>query len=415
MKEKYGAGHPRLTVIRNFDNIEAAKVAEANEKLYINREDGFIGTALKKDEFICNCSDIDDIIIFYKDGKYKVVKVADKLYVGKNILYINVFKRNDRRTIYNLVYQNGKGGVVYMKRFAVTGITRDKEYDMTQGEKGTKIWWFSANPNGEAETLRVTLKEKPRLKVLQFDINFADLAIKGRQALGNIVTKNEVHRIALKERGVSTLGGREVWFDPDVLRLNYEGRGWSLGEFNANDKVLVVLKNGQFYTSTFDAGNHYEDNILRIEKYVEGKVWTAVLDDAEQGYPYLKRFTFEQTAKRLSFIGENPDSKLILLSDERYPRVQVTFGGADDFRDPMVVDAEEFIGVKSYKAKGKRLTNLAVGKIEEIEPREVPEEEAPEVSDSSVETVKDVDDVINQNDVRDELTGQRRLFDDKEE
>lgn len=286
---------------------------------------------------------------------------------------------------------------------------------MTQGEKGTKIWWFSANPNGEAETLRVTLKEKPRLKVLQFDINFADLAIKGRQALGNIVTKNEVHRIALKERGVSTLGGREVWFDPDVLRLNYEGRGWSLGEFNANDKVLVVLKNGQFYTSTFDAGNHYEDNILRIEKYVEGKVWTAVLDDAEQGYPYLKRFTFEQTAKRLSFIGENPDSKLILLSDERYPRVQVTFGGADDFRDPMVVDAEEFIGVKSYKAKGKRLTNLAVGKIEEIEPREVPEEEAPEVSDSSAETVKDVDDVINQNDVRDELTGQRRLFDDKEE
>lgn len=415
LKEKYGAGHPRLTVIRNFDNIEAAKVAEANEKLYINREDGFIGTALKKDEFICNCSDIDDIIIFYKDGKYKVVKVADKLYVGKNILYINVFKRNDRRTIYNLVYQNGKGGVVYMKRFAVTGITRDKEYDMTQGEKGTKIWWFSANPNGEAETLRVTLKEKPRLKVLQFDINFADLAIKGRQALGNIVTKNEVHRIALKERGVSTLGGREVWFDPDVLRLNYEGRGWSLGEFNANDKVLVVLKNGQFYTSTFDAGNHYEDNILRIEKYVEGKVWTAVLDDAEQGYPYLKRFTFEQTAKRLSFIGENPDSKLILLSDERYPRVQVTFGGADDFRDPMVVDAEEFIGVKSYKAKGKRLTNLAVGKIEEIEPREMPEEETPEVSDSSAETVKDVDDVINQNDVRDELTGQRRLFDDKEE
>lgn len=415
LKEKYGAGHPRLTVIRNFDNIEAAKVAEANEKLYINREDGFIGTALKKDEFICNCSDIDDIIIFYKDGKYKVVKVADKLYVGKNILYINVFKRNDRRTIYNLVYQNGKGGVVYMKRFAVTGITRDKEYDMTQGEKGTKIWWFSANPNGEAETLRVTLKEKPRLKVLQFDINFADLAIKGRQALGNIVTKNEVHRIALKERGVSTLGGREVWFDPDVLRLNYEGRGWSLGEFNANDKVLVVLKNGQFYTSTFDAGNHYEDNILRIEKYVEGKVWTAVLDDAEQGYPYLKRFTFEQTAKRLSFIGENPDSKLILLSDERYPRVQVTFGGADDFRDPMVVDAEEFIGVKSYKAKGKRLTNLAVGKIEEIEPREVPEEETPEVADSNAAPAKDVDDVINQNDVRDELTGQRRLFDDKEE
>ena len=416
LKEKYGAAHPRRTLIRNFDNIEATRVAEANEKLYINREDGFIGTGLKKDEFICNCSDIDDIIIFYKDGKYKVVKVADKLYVGKHILYINVFKRNDQRTIYNLVYQNGKGGVVYMKRFAVTGITRDKEYDMTQGTKGTKIWWFSANPNGEAETLRVTLKEKPRLKVLQFDINFADLAIKGKQAMGNMVTKNEVHRISLKERGVSTLGGREVWFDPDVLRLNYDGRGNSLGEFNANDKILVVLRNGQFYTSTFDAGNHYEDSILRIEKYVEGKVWTAVLNDADQGYPYVKRFTFEQTTKKQSFIGDNPDSSLILLTDERYPRFRVTMGGADEFRDPLTIDAEEFIGVKSYKAKGKRVTNLAVASIDEIEPREVDDadETAPAV-DIDVDTVEADDEVINQNDVRDELTGQQRLFDDDTE
>ena len=267
LKEKYGHLHPRRTIIRNFDNIEATRVAEANEKLYINREDGFIGTGLKKDEFVCNCSDIDDVIIFYRDGKYKVVKVAEKLYVGKHIIYINVFKRNDTRTIYNLVYQNGKGGVTFMKRFAVTGITRDKEYDMMQGLKGSKIWWFSANPNGEAETLRVTLKEKPRLKVLHFDINFADLGIKGRQSRGNMVTKNEIQRVSLKEKGVSTLGGREVWFDPDVLRLNYDKRGISLGEFNATDKVLVILKNGQFYTSTFDAGNHYEDNILRIEKY----------------------------------------------------------------------------------------------------------------------------------------------------
>ena len=417
LKDKYGAAHPRRTLIRNFDNIEATRVAEANEKLYINREDGFIGTSLKKDEFICNCSDIDDIIIFYKDGKYKVVKVADKLYVGKHILYINVFKRNDQRTIYNLVYQNGKGGVVYMKRFAVTGITRDKEYDMTQGTKGTKIWWFSANPNGEAETLRVTLKEKPRLKVLQFDINFADLAIKGKQAMGNMVTKNEVHRISLKERGVSTLGGREVWFDPDVLRLNYDGRGNSLGEFNANDKILVVLRNGQFYTSTFDAGNHYEDNILRIEKYEEGKVWTAVLNDADQGYPYVKRFTFEQTAKKQSFIGDNPNSSLIHLTDERYPRFRVTMGGADEFRDPLTIDAEEFIGVKSYKAKGKRLTNFAVASIDEIEPRvveEEPEENAPAV-DMDVDTVEAAEEVINQNDVRDELTGQQRLFDDENE
>lgn len=414
LKRKYGAAHQRRTTIRNFDNIEAAKVAEANEKLYINREDGFIGTGLKKDEFVCNCSDIDDIIIFYKDGKYKIVKVADKLYVGKNILYLNVFKRNDVRTIYNLVYQNGKGGTVYMKRFAVTGVTRDKEYDMTQGLKGSKIWWFSANPNGEAETLRVTLKDKPRLKKLQFDVDFADIAIKGKGSLGNMVTKNEVHRISLKEKGVSTLGGREVWFDPDVLRLNYDGRGESLGEFNSNDRILVVLKSGEYYTSTFDAGNHYEDNILRIEKYREGLVWTAVLYDAEQGYPYVKRFVFEPVAKKQSFIGENTDSKLYLLSDAKYPRIKVTFAGADAFREPLVIDAEEYIGVKSYKAKGKRVTTFEVGTIEEIEPREVPdgEEEQPPV-DIDADTVE-ADDVINQNDVRDELTGQMRLFDTDE-
>lgn len=412
LKKKYGGAYPRRTEIRSFDNIEAAKVAEANEKLYINREDGFIGTGLKKDEFVCNCSDMDDIIVFFKDGKYKVVKVADKLYVGKNVLYLNVFKRNDQRTIYNLVYQNGKGGTTYMKRFAVTGITRDKEYDMMQGEKGSKIWWFSANPNGEAETLRVTLKEKPRLKVLQFDISFADLAIKGRQSLGNIVTKNEVHRISLKERGVSTLGGREVWFDWDVLRLNYDGRGQSLGEFNPTDQVLVILKSGEFYMSSFDLSNHYENNILRIEKYRDGVVWTAVLNDADQGYPYIKRFTFEPSSKKQSFIGENPNSELLLLTDDVYPRVKVTLGGADAFREPLIIDAEEYIGAKSFKAKGKRLTTFATEKIEWIEPREVPEEELqqPDV-DLEVETAEE--EVINQNDVRDELTGQQRLFVDE--
>lgn len=412
LKKKYGAAYPRRTEIRSFDNIEAAKVAEANEKLYINREDGFIGTGLKKDEFVCNCSDMDDIIVFFKDGKYKVVKVADKLYVGKNVLYLNVFKRNDQRTIYNLVYQNGKGGTTYMKRFAVTGITRDKEYDMMQGEKGSKIWWFSANPNGEAETLRVTLKEKPRLKVLQFDISFADLAIKGRQSLGNIVTKNEVHRISLKERGVSTLGGREVWFDWDVLRLNYDGRGQSLGEFNPTDQVLVILKSGEFYMSSFDLSNHYENNILRMEKYRDGVVWTAVLNDADQGYPYIKRFTFEPSSKKQSFIGENPNSELLLLTDDVYPRVKVTLGGADAFREPLIIDAEEYIGAKSFKAKGKRLTTFATEKIEWIEPREVPEEELPQPEvDLEVETA--TEEVINQNDVRDELTGQQRLFVDE--
>ena len=415
LKEKYGHEHPRKTIIRNFDNIVASKVAEANEKLYINREDGFIGTGMKKDEFVCNCSDIDDIIIFFKDGKYKIVKVADKVYVGKNILYLNVFKRNDLRTIYNLVYQDGKGGPVLMKRFAVTSLTRDREYDMTRGTKGSKIWWFSANPNGEAEILRVTLKEKPRLKKLQFDVDFADIAVKGKGAIGNLVTRNDVHRISLKERGTSTLGGREVWFDPDVLRLNYDGRGFSLGEFFGNDLVLVVLKNGQFYTSTFDATNHYEDNILFIEKFRPKVVWTAVLNDADQGYPYIKRFAFEATAKKQSFIGENADSQLLLISDKKYPRFRVVFGGVDEFREPLVVDAVDYIGEKSFKAKGKRLTTYTVGNIEEIEPREVPEEEVEAVQEVDIEPAKVVksDDIINQNDVRDELTGQMRLFEDE--
>ena len=414
LKEKYGAAHPRLTTIRNFDTIEAATVAENNERLYINREDGFIGTSLKKDEYVCDCSDLDDIIIFFKDGKYKVVKVAEKLYVGKNIIYINIFKRNDLRTIYNLVYQNGKNGTTYMKRFAVTGVTRDKEYDMTQGLKGTKIWWFSANPNGEAEVLRITLKEKPRLKVLQFDIDFADLAIKGKGAMGNIVTKNDIHRVSLKERGVSTLGGIEVWFDPDVLRLNYDKRGVSLGEFNPNDQILVILKNGEYYTSSFDAGNHYEENILRIEKFRNGLVWTAILYDADQGYDYVKRFAFEPSAKKQSFIGDNPNSKLMLLSDNKYPRFEVVFGGDDAFREGLTIDAEEYISAKSFKAKGKRISNFNIEKITEIEPREIPEEERePEVMDD--DNIEKIDDKpIIQSDVRDELTGQTRLFIDED-
>lgn len=415
LKSKYGAAHPRRTIIRGFDTIEAAKVAEANEKLYINREEGFIGTGLKKDEFVCNCSDIDDIIIFYKDGKYKIVKVSEKLYVGKNILYLNVFKRNDQRTIYNVLYQNGKGGVVYMKRFSVTGITRDKEYDVTQGKPGSRILWFTANPNGEAEVLKITLKPKLRLKNLQFDIDLAELAIKGRQSLGNMVTKNEIHRISLKERGASTLGGREVWFDPDVLRLNYDGRGTLLGEFNATDQILVILKNGEFYTSSFDAGNHYEDNILRIEKYREGHCWTAVLNDADQGYPYLKRFQFEASAKKQSFIGGNPGSTLIALSDERHPRFEIKFGGGDEFRGSMILDADEFISVKSFKAKGKRISNYTIESITETEPKilEGEEEEKTVTADISNDDIaSENEEDLSQSDVFDELTGQKKLFED---
>lgn len=422
LKAKYGDTFPRRTVIRGFDNIEAAQVAEANEKLYINREEGFIGTSLKKDEFVCNCSSIDDIIIFYRDGRYKVVKVAEKLFVDKNVLYINVFKRGDERTIYNAIYQDGKGGTFYMKRFSVTGVTRDKEYNLTMGTPGSRVSWFSANPNGEAEIVKVTLKPKARLKTLQFDVDFSELAIKGKQSRGNIVTRNEVHRFSLKERGASTLGGRKVWFDPDVLRLNYDGRGDYLGEFAGNDTILVILKSGEYYMSSFDAGNHYPENILRIEKYRPGIVWTAILNDADQGYPYLKRFTFEPSSKLQRYLGENAKSSLILLTDEPGARFEVKFGGADEFREPLVIDAIDFIAVKSFKAKGKRVTTYTIDSVTEIEPRETgldDEEEASSASQSDPSDMSDMSDPSDDSDilpdrsddeVRDEINGQERLF-----
>lgn len=412
LKSKYGKNYPRRTVIRSFDTIEATKVVEANEKLYINREEGFMGTGLKKDEFICNCSDIDDIIIFYKDGKYKVVRVSEKMFIGKNVLYINVFKKNDTRTIYNVIYRDGKDGLHYIKRFAVTGVTRDKEYDLTQGKPGSRVVWFTANPNGEAEILKITFKPKPRLKCLFIDKDFSDIAIKGRQSMGNIVTKNEIHKISLKEKGGSTLGGRQVWFDRDILRLNYDGRGEYLGEFHGNDQILVIMKNGDFCTTSFDATNHYEADIMIIEKYDSGKTWTAALNDADQGYPYLKRFKLEPTQKKQNFLGENPKSSLILLTDESFPRFEVVFGGNDAFRDPLIIDAEEFIGVKSFKAKGKRISTYTVETINELEPlrKEIPQPEVPEA-----ELPDDTDAVTGSqsegnSDILDEITGQMKLF-----
>ena len=416
LKDKYGANYPRRTVIRGFDNIQAATVAEANEKLYINRDEGFIGTALKKDdnvEFVCNCSSLDDIIIFYKDGRYKVVKVQEKLFVDKNVLFVNVFKRNDDRTIYNVIYRHGgTDGIYYMKRFAVTGVTRDKEYNVTQGAPGSRIMWFSANPNGEAEVVKVTLKPKQRLKTLQFDVDFAKLAIKGKQSQGNLVTKNEVHRLSLKERGASTLGGREVWFDRDVLRLNYDGRGEFLGEFQGDDMVLVVLKNGEYYTTSYDASNHYPDNILLIEKFRPKHVWTALLNDADQGYPYIKRFTFEASQKQQRYLGENENSTLIALSDKPGAMFKITFGAPDDFREPLIVDAEEFIGVKSFKAKGKRLTTYAIESVKELEPKhveETDEDEETQIADD-LDMRDDVDEDRSDDEVRDEITGQQRIF-----
>ena len=379
IKEKYGKNFPRRTEIRSFDTIEATKVVEANEKLYINREEGFIGTGLKKDEFVCNCSDIDDVIVFYKDGKYKIVRISDKLFVGKHILYVNVFKKNDKRTIYNVIYRDGQKGYYYIKRFNITAMIRDREYDVTQGNKGSKIVYFTANPNGEAEIIKYNLRPNPKIKKLTFEKDFSDITIKGRGAVGNILTKLDIYKIGLKQRGGSTLGGRKVWFDHDVARLNYDERGQYLGEFQSDDMILVVLKNGEYYTTDFDLNNHYSQDIQIIEKYDPDKVWTAVLIDADQNNQvYIKRFCFEQNLKHLNYLGDNKHSQPLLLSCEVYPRIQVNFGGLDDFREPMIVEASDFIAVKGFKAKGKRLTTYEVKNIEELVPTRVPEKETDE-------------------------------------
>ena len=417
LKDKYGKDHPRLTEIRNFDTIEATKVAEANQKLYINRTDGFIGMGLKKDEFVCNCSDIDDIIIFYKDGKYKVIRVAEKVFVGKNILHVAVFKKNDSRTTYNVVYRDGKKGWYFMKRFNVTSMTRDKEYDLTQGTPGSKVMYFTANPNGEAEIIKVTLDPNPKLKKIFIDQDFSQVMIKGRGSKGNLLTKNPVHRIGLKSHGHSTLGGRKVWYDPDVNRLNYDDHGRLLGEFFDEDQILVILDNGDFYLTNFDLNNHFESNILRIEKYEADKVWTAILFDADnQGYPYLKRFQMDASKKKQNWLSDNPASRLILLTDTVYPLIKVTYGGADEFRGAEEIDAEQFIAVKGFKAKGKRLSTYQIESIEELEPVRFPEEpeqqESPEDADDSEEDI-DPDAGKSEQQVRDELTGQLRLFDDE--
>ena len=427
IKEKYGKNHPRLTEIKNFDTISAATVVEANEKLYINREEGFIGTSLKKDEFISNCSDIDDIIIFYKDGTYKVTKVTEKLFVGETerskaekrkaeIIHVAIFKKNDSRTIYNAVYRDGKNGNYYVKRFNVTSMTRDREYDLTKGTPASRVLYFTANANGEAEVIKVVLKPNPKLKKVFFDYDFSLLAIKGRASMGNLLSKNEIARISLKSHGSSTLGGRKVWFDPDVNRLNYDELGTYLGEFHSEDKILVILTNGDFYITGFDTNIHFEDNILRIEKYDANKIWTAVLFDKDQnGFAYIKRFPLDAVPRHQNYLGENAENELLLLTDTPYPRIRVTMGGADSFREPMEIEADEFIGIKSFKAKGKRITTFSVESVEELEPTKNPvvEEENnpdPENQEDNVPDVLDPDEGKSQQDVADEMTGQLHLF-----
>ena len=418
--DKYGKDHPRLTEIRSFDTIEATKVVEANEKLYINRQEGFVGTGLKKDEYVCNCSDIDDIILFYKDGKYKVIKVADKIFVGKNVMHVQVFKRNDKRTTYNAVYRDGKKGFYYIKRFNVTSITRDKEYDLTMGTPGSRVIYFTANPNGEAELIKVTLdidttKKKQNIFL---EKDFSEVLIKGRASRGNLLTKKSIHRIGLKSHGHSTLGGRKVWFDPDVNRINYEEHGNLLGEFWDGDSILVVLDNGEFYITNFEANNHYETHILRIEKWEPHKVWTAVLYDADnEGYPYVKRFLMEAIKKHQNYLGDNVNSKPILLTDVVYPRLQVTFGGVDAVRPALEIDVDSFIAVKGFKAKGKRISTFNIDKIEELEPTRFPE--APAEGDGEYADTDEEDENLDpdagktQQQVIDEITGQLNLFPDE--
>jgi topoisomerase IV subunit A len=365
LKDKYGKGRERKTEIRSFENIVATKVVVKNEKLYVDRKEGFMGIGLKKAEYICDCSDIDDIVVFRRDGTYFVTKVTDKAFIGKNPLYLAVFRKDDKRTIYNVVYRDGKTGFSYMKRFSVTGVTRDKEYDITQGTPGSRITYFSANPNGEAEVLRILLKPKPRIKKLTFEADMGELAIKGRQSMGNILTKHEVHKISLKEKGLSTLGGRKIWFDEDVLRLNSDNRGKYLGEFTGEDKILTVYKDGEYEIYSFDLGNHFDPDILIIEKFDPCKILSCVYYDAEQGFYYVKRFEIEEVdGKRIRFIGEHPENKLVSITWVRYPRLEIEFGGKNIERENEIIEVAEFIGVKSWKAKGKRLSNYSIRKCE---------------------------------------------------
>ena len=384
LREKYGHAFPRRTVMRSFDSIEATKVAEANKRLFFDKAGGFVGTSLKDNEFLFNCSDLDDILIIYRDGTYKIVKVSEKLYIGKKVLHIGLFKKNDTRTVYNVIYRNGdKEGFSYKKRFHITGLTRDKEYNITKKAPGSRIEYLSCNPNGEAETVKVLLRDEPnytgrRPRAKEVIVDFAQLEIKGKEALGNLVTKYQIADVKLLEKGKSTLGGREVWFDRDVLRLNYDGRGQSLGVFQGDDKVLVVTDTGEFFTSTYSDSNHYDDNILLIEKFNPEKIWTLALFDAGLGYPYLKRFAFEVSARPQRFVGNEPDSRIILLTDTPYPRLEVTFGGADAERPALEIDAEQFIAVKSFKAKGKRISTFDIASVSELEPTRFPEPEEPE-------------------------------------
>ena len=396
LKEKFGKDHPRLTEIRNFNTIDSTKVIESTQRLMINREEGFIGIGLKQNEseFVCNCSEIDDILVIFKNGQYKIVKIADKVFVGKDVLYINVYRKNDARTIYNVVYRDGKGGPFMIKRFNITSVMRDKQYDITQGKEGSKIMYMTANLNGEAETIRITIRSRNReAKTMSFEKNFAEVPIKGRGVKGNLLTKAEIQRITVSAHGGSTLGGRPVWFDMDVKRINYDRQGDYLGEYMGDDRVLVILDNYDYYITTFDENNHYEDNVMRVEKYDPQKIWTLVMKDWETDAYNLKRSLLDAKPAKQNMLGEPKRFSMNLLTDTQYPRFRFTFGKLDEFREPLEIDADEFIPIRSVATKGKKVSNYYIEKIEEIEPTKVPEQEKSENEETTNEEISDTNNI----------------------
>ncbi|MCQ2137583.1 MAG: DNA gyrase/topoisomerase IV subunit A [Bacteroidales bacterium] len=400
LKKKYGAAYPRKTELATFEQIQAEKAVAANAKLYANKADGFVGIDQKKienAEYVCDCSDIAEIIVFLKNGKYMVSKVKDKLFVGKDIIHVAVFNRNDERNVYNVIYRDGKQGAYYAKRFSITGITRDKEYDLTKGTENSYVVWFTSNANGEAETVKIYYKPRPKIKKLSEEFDFASLMIKGRASMGNLVTKlNTIQRITLKSKGVSTLGGKEIWFDTDVNRLNDTGSGLYLGEFLADDLILVILRNGTYYTTSYDLSNRYQGDIERIEKFNSEKLFTALYYDGSVKLYYVKRFSFEpyNNINPSSFIADEPGSKFVAICDDEFPQVKVTYKGKSKTKDPDALDIDEFVEKKGLKAKGRRVSNLEVGKVEFMEPlvkeKAEPEQDtAPEEELPAVDTVQE--------------------------
>ena len=406
LKKKYGKAYPRLTELVEFENIETTRVVSNNAKLYANKAEGFVGIALKKEdnaEFICDCSDLSEIIVIQKDGKYKVTKVSEKAFFGKDILYVGLFDRNDQRTIYNVIYREGKTSLSFAKRFAVTSITRDKEYDITQGTPGSTILWFTVNHNGEAETVRINFRPRPKLKKTTDEYDFSELGIKGRAARGNLVSKNPIQKITLKSKGVSTIGGKDIWFDEDIQRLNEDGRGLHLGQFTGEDHVLAIFKDGTYYTTSSDLSSRYQGDLLKIEKLDANKVYTVLYYDKSVASFYVKRFSFDVSDNTpVSFISEAKGSYLVAISDDLHPQFEITFGGKNVNRDPEQVDAEEFIAKKGLTAKGKKVSALDVKSVVFIEPLHKPEDDivpetseaqnqAGEIDNSDVEDPIDID------------------------